>query len=79
MTSALIDGIVYALVWLGAPIGKQCLIGFDEFAAAVGAATINDKPFIVAEVLSLDRCNRAGQSLAVVIIDSNDGKPYHNT
>ena len=62
VTSTLIDGIVYALVRLGAPISKQCLIGFDEFAATVGAATVDDKPFIVTEVLSLDRCNRAGQS-----------------
>ena len=79
MADALVDGVVDALVRLGAPVGEDFPVSLYQVAAAVGAAAVDDKPFVVAEGLLPDRRNRAGQTLTVVVVDGDDGKTHHSS
>ena len=79
MADTLVDGIVYAFVRLGAPIGKQFFVSLDQIEAAVCTASIDNKPLVVGKGLSSDRSHRTGQPIAIVIVDGDDGKTHHSS
>lgn len=73
MKHTFVHRIIDALIWFRTPIGKLVLMLFDELSAAIGRATVDDKPFIVGEGLANYAVVCSFQPLQVVEVDGDDG------